>query len=72
MAAAGRVPDVAAGRIIPLVVREHALEDEKLFTLRVLVAAERAAGSIAHDAGRPRDFVADAIEQNAVDPGFRR
>ena len=72
MRRAGRIADVGAGRVIAVFVGEHTLEYQEFLAFRMAMAGKRTSRRVAHDAGCPRDLVADAIQHQPVDPGFGR
>ena len=51
-------------------VGENAFQDQELFTLRVLVRRERAAGCISNDARCAGDLVADSVEHQPIYTGL--
>ncbi|MCY1428770.1 hypothetical protein D9M71_446670 [compost metagenome] len=69
--AARRVAHVAADRIGAVLVLEHALQHEEFLAGRMAVLGETAARGIADDGGRPRLFLADAIEHPPLHPRRR-
>jgi hypothetical protein len=65
--ATGRIPDVMAGRIIAMIIREHTTEHQKFLTLGMLVPGEGTTRRVTHDAGRSGDLFTDSIEHDPVD-----
>ena len=66
------VADVGPRRVLTMLVHEHALEHQELLAERVGVRVKTAARRVAHDAGGPCDFTADAVERLAVHARRRR
>ena len=52
-----------------MLVLKDALEHKDFLSPVMGVFGKGAAGRIAHDRGRPRDFAAFAVEHPAIDPG---
>src|SRR6202011_2239502 len=57
-----------ADRKVAVLVLEHAVEHEKLSAATMRVGREAGLRSVAHDRGRPRHLLADAVEHAALDP----
>jgi hypothetical protein len=72
MAGGRRIADVAARRIVAMLVLEHAVEHKELLTAVVHVHGEVAGGCIADDRCRARDLIADAVEHAPVNARHRR
>lgn len=61
MAAARRIAQIGAGRVIAVLVREHAVEHQDFFTAGVAVGIKVRTGGVAHDAGGACDWVSPAF-----------
>src|SRR5690606_1770329 len=65
------IPDVGAGRVEAVLVAEHAFQHEELLAATMDVFGERAVRRVTHERGRPRHFLADAVEHHALNPRHR-
>ena len=55
-----------------MLVLENAVQDQELLAAAMGVGREVAVRRIAHDRGRARHFIADAVQHAPVDSGDRR
>jgi hypothetical protein len=54
-----------------MLVGKNALKDQEFLTFRVSVAGKCTARRVSDDAGCPRHFIANAIQHETIDTGFR-
>ena len=67
-----RVANVGARGEVAMLVGKHTLQHKEFLAAVVAVGGKAAMGCIAHDAGRPGDFAADAIQHTPLHPDDRR
>src|SRR5690606_41235520 len=66
------IPQVPPRRIMAVLIRKRARQDQDLLTAGMLMMRESGTRCVTHDAGRPRTLVAHAVQHHALDTGLRR
>ena len=72
VAAADWVTHIRTWRIVAMLIRKHAFQDQELLAAAMGMRGEMGVRCIADDRSRSRHLVADAIKHFALDAGHRR
>src|SRR5437660_10846838 len=72
VAAADWVTHIRTWRIVAMLIRKHAFQNQELLAAAMGMRGEMGVRSIADDRSRSRHFVVDAIKHFALDAGHRR